>query len=171
MTTSKGHDLLLGVVDYLAKKNCRLIVLGSGEAKYEQAHLAQAAAHPGKIAVHIGVDEALSHLAFAGADFFLMPSHTEPCGLTQLYAQVYGTVPLASRVGGLIDTVRDIATSGEQGTGLMFRPEPNDFVKAIGAALKLYANPARYAAVQQSAMRQDFSWESVVGQYEQLYQE
>ncbi len=169
MTTAKGHDLLLGVVDYLAKKNCRLIVLGSGEVKYEEALLAQAAAHPDRIAVRIGVDEALSHLTFAGADFFLMPSHTEPCGLTQMYAQIYGTLPLASRVGGLIDTVRDIATHGEKGTGLMFRPELNDFVKALGSALKLYSNQARYAAVQQSAMRQDFSWESVVGQYEQLY--
>ena len=171
MTTAKGHDLLLGAIDYLLKKNCRLIVLGSGEAKYEQAHLAAAAAHPGRIAVFIGVNEELSHLAFAGADFFLMPSHTEPCGLTQMYAQVYGTVPLASRVGGLIDTVRDIAEAGGNGTGLMFRPEQNDFVKALGTALKLFSNPLRYAAVQQNAMRQDFSWQSVVGQYEQLYQE
>ena len=171
MTTAKGHDLLLGVIDYLLKKNCRLIVLGSGEVKYEQAHREKAAAHPERIAVFIGVDEELSHLAFAGADFFLMPSHTEPCGLTQMYAQVYGTVPLASRVGGLIDTVRDIAEPGGKGTGIMFRPEPNDFVQALGAALKLFSNPTRYAAVQQNAMRQDFSWESVVGRYEQLYQE
>jgi starch synthase len=169
MTTAKGHDLLLGAIDYLLKKDCRLIVLGSGEAKYEQAHCKKAAAHPERIAVNIGVDEELSHLAFAGADFFLMPSHTEPCGLTQMYAQVYGTVPLASRVGGLIDTVRDIAEPGGKGAGIMFRPEPNDFVRAIGAALKLFSNPVRYAAVQQNAMRQDFSWESVVGQYEQLY--
>ena len=169
MTTAKGHDLLLGAIDYLLKKNCRLIVLGSGEAKYEQAHLAKAAAHPERIAVFIGVDEELSHLAFAGADFFLMPSHTEPCGLTQMYAQVYGTVPLASRVGGLIDTVRDIAEAGVKGTGIMFHPELNDFVKAVGRALKLYADQSRYAAVQQNAMRQDFSWASVIGQYEQLY--
>lgn len=169
MTTAKGHDLLLGVIDYLVKKNCRLIVLGSGEAKYEQAHLAQAAAHPERIAVRIGVDEELSHLTFAGADFFLMPSHTEPCGLTQMYAQIYGTVPLASRVGGLIDTVRDIAEPGSKGTGIMFRPEPNDFVKAIGRALKLYADQPRFVAVQRCAMQQDFSWASVVGHYEQLY--
>ena len=169
MTTAKGHDLLLGAIAYLSKKNCRLIVLGSGESKYEQAHLAQAAAHPDRIAVHIGVDEELSHLSFAGADFFLMPSHTEPCGLTQMYAQVYGTVPLASRVGGLIDTVHDITESGEKGTGIMFRPEPNDFVKALGRALKLYSDPNRLAVAQRCAMQQDFSWESVVGQYEQLY--
>ena len=171
MTTAKGHDLLLGAMDYLAKKNCRVVVLGSGEPKYEQAFLAKAAAHPERFAVKIGVDEEVSHLTFAGADFFLMPSHTEPCGLTQMYAQIYGTIPLASRGGGLIDTVRDAAVFGEKGTGLMFRPEPNDFVKALGAALKLFSAPGRYAAVQQSAMRQDFSWESVVGQYEQLYQE
>jgi starch synthase len=156
---------------YLAKKNCRLVVLGSGEAQYEAAHLASAAAHPGHIAVHIGVDEELSHLVFAGADFFLMPSHTEPCGLTQMYAQVYGTVPLASRVGGLLDTVRDIAEHDGKGTGIMFRPEQNDFVSALGRALKLYANQATYAAVQRCAMQQDFSWASVVGQYERLYQE
>ena len=171
MTTAKGHDLLRGAMAYLAKKNCRLVVLGSGEAQYEEAHLASAAAHPGRVAVHIGVDEDLSHLVFAGADFFLMPSHTEPCGLTQMYAQAYGTVPLASRVGRLLDTVRDIAEYGEEGTGIMFRPEPNDFVNALGRALKLHANPARYATVQRCAMQQDFSWENVVGPYEQLYRE
>ncbi len=169
MTTAKGHDLLLGVIEYLLKKNCRLIVLGSGEAKYEQAHRALATAHPERLAVRIGVDEELSHLTFAGADFFLMPSHTEPCGLTQMYAQVYGTVPLASRVGGLIDTVRDMAEPGGKGTGIMFRPEPNEFVKAIGRALKLYADQTRFVAVQRCAMQQDFSWENVVGHYEQLY--
>ena len=171
MTTAKGHDLLLGAVDYLVKKNCRLVVLGSGEGKYEQAHLANAAAHPEHIAVHVGVDEELSHLTFAGADFFLMPSHTEPCGLTQMYAQVYGTVPLASRVGGLLDTVRDIAEHGQNGTGLMFRPDATDFVKTLGRALKLYADQLRFSAVQRCAMRQDFSWESVIGFYEQLYKE
>jgi len=166
MTAAKGHDLLLGAMDYLAKKNCRLLVLGSGEAKYEQAHRAKAAAHPDRIVVNIGVDEELSHLAFAGADFFLMPSLTEPCGLTQMYAQVYGAIPVVS---GLIDTVKDVMQHGEKGTGLMFRPEQNDFVKALGAALKLYANPVRYAAVQQSAMQQDFSWEGVLEQYEEIY--
>lgn len=169
MTAAKGHDLLLGAIDYLLKKNCRLMVLGSGETKYEQAYRALASAHPERIAVRIGVDEKLSHLAFAGADFFLMPSHTEPCGLTQMYAQKYGAIPLASRVGGLVDTVRDIAEAGAKGTGIMFRPEPDDFVKAIGRALKLYADLARYSTAQREAMQQDFSWESVVGRYEQLY--
>jgi starch synthase len=169
MTTAKGHDLLLGSLGGLLRRKCRLIVLGTGEKKYEEAHLANAAAHPERIAVRIGVDEGLSHLAFAGADFFLMPSHTEPCGLTQMYAQVYGAVPVACRVGGLADTVRDLDEDPAGGTGLLCAPNSEDWSQALDRALRLFAEPSRYAAVQHRAMQQDFSWETVVGQYEELY--
>lgn len=170
MTAAKGHDLLLGSVAHLLKKSCRLIVVGSGDKRIEEAHLANAAAHPQRIAVRIGVDEALSHLTFAGADIFLMPSLTEPCGLTQMYAQMYGTVPVACRVGGLADTIRDIETD-KAGTGLLCSPEPKAWQAALDRALQLYSEPARHAAVQRRGMQQDFSWETVVGFYEELYME
>jgi starch synthase len=171
MTQAKGHDLLLGVVNWFGKNKCRLVVLGSGEAKFEEAWRTHALRHPGTIAVETRFDEASSHLVMAGADFFLMPSRTEPCGLTQMYAQVYGTIPVASAVGGLVDTVIDLEAHPEKGTGLMFRPKSAELGKALDRALKLYADKARLAAAQQHAMRQDFSWESVVGLYELLYNE
>jgi starch synthase len=171
MTQAKGHDLLLGAVGFFRKNGCRLVVLGSGEPKFEAAYREFAARQPDTVAVDTRFDEALSHRVMAGADFFLMPSRTEPCGLTQMYAQVYGTVPLASSVGGLVDTVIDLDAQPEKGTGIMFKPKPSEFLKALDRALRLFADKANLAAVQQRAMRQDFSWESVVGRYELLYNE
>jgi starch synthase len=171
MTQAKGHDLLLAASNFFRKNKCRLVVLGTGEAPFEQAYRELAGRHPDTFAVDTRFDEELSHRVIAGADFFLMPSRTEPCGLTQMYAQVYGTVPLVSAVGGLVDTVVDVDLQPEKGTGLMFKPRTADLSRALDRALKLFADQARLAAVQQHAMRQDFSWESVVGHYELLYNE
>jgi starch synthase len=171
MTQAKGHDLLLEAAGCFRKNKVRLVVLGTGDKRFEEAWRAMAARHPDTVAVDTRFDEALSHLVMAGADFFLMPSRTEPCGLTQMYAQVYGTIPLVSSVGGLVDTVVDLGEQPEKGTGLMFRPNLSALAKAIGRAMTLFADRAGLAAAQQRAMRQDFSWESVVGKYELLYNE
>ena len=169
ITEAKGHDLLLGAAGYFPRHACRLIVLGTGERKFEEAYRTLAGAHPALIAFENRFDEPLSHLVMAGADFFLMPSRTEPCGLTQMYAQNYGTVPLAGAVGGLVDTVTDAEARPEEGTGLMFKPTAAGLVRALGRARKLFADPVSYAAVQQRGMTRDFSWDSVVGEYERLY--
>jgi starch synthase len=171
LTQAKGHDLLLAALNHFRRHHCRLVVLGTGEAKFETAYRDFARRHPEVLAADTRFDEAWSHQVMAGADFFLMPSRTEPCGLTQMYAQVYGTIPLASRVGGLIDTVIDLETQPDKGTGLMFAPKPSGLAKAVDRALELFADKPRLAAVQQRAMRQDFSWDSVMGQYELLYGE
>jgi starch synthase len=168
-TAGKGLDLVLGAANFFAKQDCRLVVLGGGERKYEEAMRALAAAHPGKVAVCVRQDEAMSHLVEAGADFFLMPSLFEPCGLNQMYSQAYGTVPLVSRVGGLVDTVVDTPAKGEAGTGIMFSPTVEGFGNGLDRALALYADKARYAAVQKRAMERDFSWKTAVAAYEQLY--
>ena len=117
------------------------------------------------------LDEAMSHLIEAGSDFFLMPSVFEPCGLNQMYSQVYGTVPIVSRVGGLVDTVIDADTDPEHGTGLICEPNSTGLLDALQRALALFADPARYAAVQQRGMARDFSWKSAAGAYDRLYQE
>lgn len=168
-TVSKGIDLLLGAEEFFANEDCRLVVLGGGEKKYEEEVRALAARHPGKIAVCVRLDEAMSHLVEAGSDFFLMPSLFEPCGLNQMYSQTYGTVPLVSRVGGLVDTVVDIDASPEAGTGIMFPPTQEAFDRALRRALALYADKAKYAEVQRRAMRRDFSWKTAVAAYERLY--
>jgi starch synthase len=169
ITEAKGHDFVLGAADFFARNDCRLVVLGSGEAKLARALRELAAAHPDKIAVSIRLDEAMSHLVEAGTDFFLMPSRSEPCGLNQMYSLAYGTVPLVSRVGGLVDTVRDIDAEPELGTGIMFEPGVVGLTNGLERALGLWAEPKRLAMVRQRGMRRDFSWESVVPRYEQLY--
>ncbi|MFA5193843.1 MAG: glycogen synthase GlgA [Verrucomicrobiia bacterium] len=168
-TSGKGLDLVLGAAGFFAQQDCRLVVLGGGERKYEEAMQTLAAGHAGKIAVCVRQDEAMSHLVEAGADFFLMPSLFEPCGLNQMYSQTYGTVPLVSKVGGLVDTVVDCDQSPETGTGIMFAPTQAEFDKGLQRALDLFADKAKYTAVQRRAMQRDFSWKTAVTAYEQLY--
>lgn len=168
-TPAKGLDLVLGAQEFFAGENCRLVVLGSGEKKYEELLHGFAAAHPGKVGLCVRHDEAMSHLVEAGSDFFLMPSLFEPCGLNQMYSQAYGSVPLVSNVGGLVDTVTDINVRPETGTGIMFAPKPEEFAAGLKRALALFADKAQYAAAQRRAMQKDFSWTQAVVAYEQLY--
>lgn len=170
-TPAKGLDMVLGADKFFAKENCRLVILGSGEKKYEDAVVALAKELPNKIAACVRLDETMSHLVEAGSDFFLMPSLFEPCGLNQMYSQAYGTVPLVSNVGGLVDTVTDINAQPGNGTGIMFAPKQAEFNAALKRAMALYAEPAKYQAVQRRAMARDFSWTKAVSAYEQLYSE
>ena len=105
LTPQKGLDLLLAIAPDLVAGGAQLALLGSGDADLEQGFAAMAQSHQGSVGVELGYDEALSHLIIAGADVLVMPSRFEPCGLTQLYALRYGTLPLVHRVGGLADTV------------------------------------------------------------------
>jgi starch synthase len=113
----------------------------------------------------------MSHLIEAGSDFFVMPSLFEPCGLNQMYSQVYGTVPIVSRVGGLIDTVVDADEQPAVGTGLMGAATEEGLRDALERALKLFGNPTRMAAVQKRGMAKDFSWKTAAAGYEKLYSE
>jgi starch synthase len=170
LTEQKGVDSILANKDFFLGES-RLIVLGSGEHRYEEAlfHLADIA--PGKIGFCKRFDESMSHLVEAGSDFFLMPSLFEPCGLNQMYSQVYGTVPLVSRVGGLLDTVTDADEQPQEGTGLTFSPTATGFRDGLDRARRLYAEKPRLAAVQQRGMRKDFSWAKTATAYERLYQD
>jgi starch synthase len=167
----KGLDLLLANKDFFLKQECRLVVLGSGEKRYEDALRKLAEQAPAKISLSARLDEAMSHLIEAGSDFFVMPSLFEPCGLNQMYSQVYGTVPIVSRVGGLIDTVIDADESPATGTGLMAAPTAEGLGEVLGRAMKLFADPPRMAAVQKRGMAKDFSWKIAAAGYEKLYQE
>ncbi len=167
----KGLDLLLANKDFFLKHDCRLVVLGSGEKRYEDALRKLVEQAPAKISLSARLDEAMSHLIEAGSDFFLMPSLFEPCGLNQMYSQVYGTIPVVSRVGGLIDTVTDADEFPATGTGLMAAPTAESLGDALTRAMKLFAEPARLAAVQKRGMARDFSWKIAAAGYEKLYQE
>lgn len=171
LSEQKGIDLLLANKDFFLKQDLRLIVLGKGEKRYEEALQSLAAAAPKKIWLANRLDEAMSHLIEAGSDFFLMPSLFEPCGLNQMYSQAYGTLPLVSAVGGLADTVGDVDEDPEQGTGLSFAPNATAFRAALERSLKLFADKPRYAEAQARGMGKNFSWELAAEQYEHLYEQ
>lgn len=168
-TPAKGLDMVLAAKKFFAEKNCRLVILGSGEKKYEDQVTKFAASMPDKVAVCIRLDEAMSHLVEAGCDFFLMPSLFEPCGLNQMYSQAYGTVPLVSNVGGLVDTVTDVTANPDTGTGIMFAPRQDDFNAGLRRAVALYADTNAFLATQRRAMERNFSWTQAVAAYEKLY--
>ncbi|KXU36434.1 glycogen synthase [Cephaloticoccus primus] len=171
LTEQKGVELLLANAEFFLREECRLVILGRGEPRFEEAIQTLAARAPHKIAVSLKLDEAASHLIEAGADFFLMPSLFEPCGLNQMYSQAYGTVPVVSEVGGLADTVIDADRDAARGTGLCHAPTSAGMADALERSLALFADAPRYAAVQQRAMRHDFSWATAAQAYEALYRE
>ena len=173
LTSQKGMDLVLAALPDLLREGAQLAVLGTGDGDLEAGFRHAAAANPQTVGVHIGYDEALSHRFIAGADVLLVPSRFEPCGLTQLYALRYGTLPLVRRVGGLADTVVDAtpqAIGADSATGFVF----DDATRlALGERLReacaLYENPAIWRQLQQRAMAQDFSWDDAAAHYETLY--
>lgn len=175
LTWQKGMDVLVEVLDHLAGIGGRLALLGSGDADIVAGLQAAAARHPGRIAVRIGYDEALSHRMQAGADAILVPSRFEPCGLTQLYALAYGCVPVVARTGGLADTVIDAnlaalaagVATGVQFTGVHYQA----LADAISRTAALHAQPALWRAMQRNGMKADFSWNSSGRLYNDLYRE
>ncbi|MEY2880681.1 MAG: hypothetical protein RLZZ15_3061 [Verrucomicrobiota bacterium] len=167
----KGVDLVLANRDFFLGGDVRLVVLGAGDRKLEEAMRALAAEAPGKIFLSARLDEGMSHLIEAGGDFFVMPSRFEPCGLNQMYSQAYGTIPIVSRVGGLADTVSDLDAEPASGTGLMCAPEAASLREALERALALHADRARLAAAQRRGMERDFSWKTAADGYEKLYRD
>jgi starch synthase len=159
----KGIDTLLDALPGLIERGCSLVVLGSGDAAYERALTDAASRWPRRVAFFTGFDEPLSHIIYAGADFFLMPSRFEPCGLGQLIAQRYGTPPIARRTGGLADTIEDGAT------GFLFDdPDPAALIEATGRAIRQWRRRG-WRALQTRCMREDHSWTRAAHEYEHLY--
>jgi starch synthase len=171
LTEQKGVDFVLANADFFLAQECRLVVLGAGDKRMEDELRELATVAPQKVFLAAKLDEAMSHLIEAGSDFFVMPSVFEPCGLNQMYSQVYGTVPVVSRVGGLADTVIDADDFPADGTGLMCEPSAPSLRDALQRALMLFADQPRYAAVQQRGMARDFSWKVAAAGYERLYQD
>lgn len=169
LVEQKGIDLVLDAWPTLADTPSQLVVLGTGERTYEAALTQLAARFPDRVAVKIGYDEALAHRIEAGADVFLMPSRFEPCGLNQMYSLRYGTVPIVRRVGGLADTVVDVAAS-KQATGFVFdAPTADGLRQTVQRALALYHDAPAWQRLALNGMRQDFSWDRSADEYVALY--
>jgi len=173
LTSQKGMDLLLAALPDLLREGAQLAVLGTGDGDLEAGFRYAAAANPDRVAVNIGYDEELSHRFIAGADVLLVPSRFEPCGLTQLYALRYGTLPLVRRVGGLADTVIDATPDNlqsDRATGFIFDdPARHALGARIQEACALYRDDAAWRQVQRRGMLQDFSWDDSAAHYEALY--
>jgi len=174
LVQQKGIDLVLGAIPQLMDRPVQMVVLGTGEADYENQLRAQAARFPTQLSVHIGYDEDLAHLVEAGADMFLMPSRFEPCGLNQLYSLRYGTLPIVRRIGGLADTVIDASPenlSNETATGIVFdQADAGELVRAVERALVLYKDKQCWRKMILTGMRQDFGWRHSATEYLRLYE-
>ncbi len=171
LTDQKGIDFILKQKSFFAKNDAQLVALGKGDPKLEQGLKKLQQQLPQKVHACFDYSESLSHLIQAGADFFLMPSRFEPCGLNQMYSQRYGTLPMVSRVGGLADTVIDAMADPESGTGIMFSPNEGGLKKGLKQSLKLYADRELFRKIQLNAMGCDFSWKLSARDYENLYTE
>jgi len=173
LTWQKGIDLLVDSVEHIAAHGGKLAVLGSGDSAFEGALLAAASRHPGTIAMIARYDEPLAHLLQGGADAILVPSRFEPCGLTQLYAQRYGTVPVVARTGGLADTVIDAneaALTAGVATGLLHLPASGETLKAaISRTIDLFGQPAVWQNMQRRGMGADYSWARSSARYADLF--
>jgi starch synthase len=148
-------------------------VQGTGEPALEAAFRMAEQAHPGRVHVHIGYDEARAHRLIAGADAIAVPSRFEPCGLTQMYGLRYGTLPIVRRVGGLIDTVHDDAAA-QTSTGFMFdAATPAAFERCVQRAVEVHRHHHRHQPawhdMMQRAMSQELSWQGPAQQYMALY--
>lgn len=174
LTDQKGIDLLPAVIPDFVVAGGGLIVLGSGDPALEAAMRALAASHPGRVAVRIGYDEALSHRLFAGADAVLVPSRFEPCGLTQMYGLRYGTLPVVAATGGLADTVIGVSpatVAAGAATGVVFHPtDAIAFGQALAKLVAVHAQPKLWARMQRNAMAHPVGWEASAAAYATLYE-
>jgi starch synthase len=175
LSWQKGSDQIAAALPELLAGDVQCVLLGSGENGLQRQMVDLARAHPGKLAVRIGYDEALAHQIEGGADLFLMPSRYEPCGLNQIYSLRYGCVPVVRRTGGLADSVIDAtphALRNGFATGVVFEEASAWGInEALRRALRLYRQPRRWRQLQRTGMGQDFSWEQSAREYVRLYRE
>ncbi|MDF3035816.1 MAG: glgA [Paucimonas sp.] len=177
ITHQKMADLALESLPGLLEKHPRLqvAVLGCGDHEYEHGFAELAKRYPGRVGVHIGYDEQRAHALHAGADMLLHGTRFEPFGLTPIYSMRYGTIPVASRVGGIIDTIPDAGLNGTppQGAcGVLFDGETADAMgAAVDRAIALYEQPAVWLEMQRHSMSCDFSWNGPVRKYIDMYRQ
>lgn len=173
LTAQKGLDLLLAAMPALLQSGVQFAIQGTGEPVLEAAFRMAEQAHPGRVHVHIGYDEARAHRLVAGADVIAVPSRFEPCGLTQMYGLRYGTLPVVRRVGGLADTVvdaGDTARADGTATGFSFdAANPAAFEECVQRAVALRAQPSAWQALMRQAMARELSWRAPASDYLALY--
>jgi starch synthase len=171
LVDQKGVDILLGALEEMVDNHLQFVLLGNGTPFFEQAFRDLSQRYSGKVAVRIGFDQGLSHRIEAGADFFLMPSRYEPCGLNQMYSQRYGTIPIVRATGGLDDSVTSHAEDPRGATGIKFSEySAPELARCIRSALAIFHNKKLLHQYRVNSMRADFSWDRTVEQYLRVYE-
>lgn len=175
LTHQKMADIVSDILPWIAERGAQFILVGEGDSALEQTFRDAQQCLPDNIAVYIGYGEPLAHRLQAGSDILLAPARFEPCGLTQLYALRYGTLPVVRRTGGLADTVTDATpdTLGKRiATGFVFdTPEKDALLGALGRAIDLYREPLTWRRMQTFAMERDYSWDVSAARYIDLYRD
>lgn len=171
LVSHKGIDLLTDIADRLLQRKVQFVLLGTGDAQYEQFFRMLETRYPGQVASVLQFDGGLANCIYAAADLYLMPSKSEPCGLSQMIAMRYGTVPVVHATGGLRDTVWPYNPETEEGRGFTFQSyNSDDFLNAIDRALGLYFDaPEAFERLQKHLMKEDFSWKESAQKYMALY--
>lgn len=171
LSEQKGIDIILSARKELDQQDIALIVLGTGEDQYESFFRKWSQDRPDRVAAALRFDEALGHRILAGSDMILIPSLYEPCGLTQMYALKYGTVPVVRATGGLIDSVQEFSPKTQEGTGFKFEePNVDFFMNSLQKASTCFNQAATWKKLMLNGMAQDNSWELSAKQYSGLYQ-
>jgi starch synthase len=171
LTEQKGVDLFLATVPALVYRGARILVVGQGDGLLEEDLRTVAARFPGRVAARIAFDPPLARKVYAGADFFVVPSRYEPCGLTQMYAMRYGSIPVVTGVGGLLDTVTPIDAAHDFGTGFVATaPTPTELLVACEDAITLYRDGKSMGAAVERAMSREDGWRGSAEMYLRVYE-
>jgi starch synthase len=166
----KGLDILMPVLEEVLKLDAGMILLGSGDEQIEIALRKAADRNPGRMAIFNGFNDPLAHRIMAGADIFLIPSRYEPCGLTQMYALKYGTVPVVRATGGLNDTIQQYDDQKMKGNGFKFVPyDSTALFDAIKLAVRSYKDKKAWKRLMANGMKSDFSWDRSAERYLGIY--
>lgn len=165
LTEQKGIELIISVIPELVKLNCQLVILGQGERKYVDQLTQISEKFPKNISVNVIFNPSLAQKIYGGADFILMPSAFEPCGLVQMFAQRYGTIPIARATGGIKSTIEDGVS------GFLFQEfQKEAFLRKIKEGLSFYSKKQKWQRLVKNAMKKDFSWQKSAKEYAKLYQ-
>ena len=171
MTEQKGFDLVAYILDELMNtEDIQFMLLGTGDARFEDFMRGAEARFPGRLCAYLGYSEELSHLVYAASDFFLMPSRFEPCGLSQMIAMRYGSLPIVRETGGLKDTVMPYNMYTGEGTGFSFANyNAHEMLDAIRKALECYKSEETMQTLIGNAMKEDFGFERSAVDYARHY--
>lgn len=171
LTNQKGLDLIKEKLGEIMKNDIQFVILGSGDEYYEDFFREAKQKYPGKVGVYIGFNADLAPKIYAGSDMFIMPSKFEPCGLGQIIAFRYGTIPVVRATGGLKDTVKEFNPVSGEGNGFTFKEyQGTALLKALNRAIKLYREqPDAWRILMRNAMQEDFSWRKSAEKYVEIY--